>query len=71
MPHVKAESCGDCGTYLKMVYQEKDPQVEPVADDLATLVLDAKMEDEGFRPQQHQSFPVPGGMMIGYRAATF
>lgn len=39
---VKAESCGDCGTYLKMVYQEKDPKVEPVADDLATLVLDAK-----------------------------
>lgn len=45
---VKAESCGDCGTYLKILYQEKDPQVEAVADDLASLILDAKMEGEGF-----------------------
>lgn len=44
----KAESCGDCGSYLKIFYQEKDPQVDPVADDLATLMLDAKMEEEGF-----------------------
>ena len=41
---IKAESCGDCGTYLKILYQEKDPNVEPVADDLASLVLDARME---------------------------
>lgn len=33
---VKAESCGDCGTYLKIMYQEKDPKVEAVADDLAS-----------------------------------
>jgi FdhE protein len=39
---VKAESCGDCGTYLKILYQEKDPKVEAVADDLASLVLDAR-----------------------------
>jgi hypothetical protein len=45
---VKAESCGDCGTYLKILYQEKDPKVEAVADDLASLILDAKMEQEGF-----------------------
>ncbi|MEY4922550.1 MAG: formate dehydrogenase accessory protein FdhE, partial [Pseudomonadota bacterium] len=45
---VKAESCGDCGTYLKILYQEKDPLVEAVADDLASLILDAKMEGEGF-----------------------
>ena len=32
---VKA-SCGDCGTYLKIMYQEKDPKVEAVADDLAS-----------------------------------
>ncbi|WP_118987626.1 formate dehydrogenase accessory protein FdhE [Photorhabdus sp. CRCIA-P01] len=45
---VKAESCGDCGSYLKILYQEKDPKVEAVADDLASLILDAKMEEEGF-----------------------
>lgn len=45
---VKAESCGDCGTGLKLFYQQKNPAVEPVADDLTTLVLDARMEQEGF-----------------------
>lgn len=45
---VKAESCGDCGSYLKILYQEKDANVDAVADDLASLILDAKMEEEGF-----------------------
>ncbi len=49
---VKAESCGDCGTYLKIMYQEKDPKVEAVADDLASPVLDARMEQEGFAKAQ-------------------
>lgn len=33
---IKAESCDDCGTYLKILYQEKEPKVEAVADDLAS-----------------------------------
>ncbi|WP_413529974.1 formate dehydrogenase accessory protein FdhE [Rahnella inusitata] len=45
---VKAETCDDCGAYLKVIYQEKDPQAEAVADDLATLLLDDRMEDKGF-----------------------
>ncbi|KFK93731.1 MULTISPECIES: formate dehydrogenase accessory protein FdhE [unclassified Serratia (in: enterobacteria)] len=57
---VKAESCGDCGTYLKIIYQEKDPQVEAVADDLASLVLDAKMEEEGFARSSINPFLFPG-----------
>ncbi|WP_075182434.1 formate dehydrogenase accessory protein FdhE [Pantoea sp. 1.19] len=57
---VKAESCGDCGTYLKMLYQEKDPAVEPVADDLASLVLDARMEQEGFARSSINPFLFPG-----------
>ncbi|OOH92133.1 formate dehydrogenase accessory protein FdhE [Pasteurellaceae bacterium 15-036681] len=44
---VKAESCGDCGSYLKILHQDKDPHVEPIADDLATLFLDAEMEQKG------------------------
>ncbi|AHG20324.1 formate dehydrogenase [Chania multitudinisentens RB-25] len=56
---VKAESCGDCGTYLKILYQEKDPQVEAVADDLASLVLDAKMEEEGFARSSINPFLFP------------
>lgn len=57
---VKAESCGDCGTYLKMLYQEKDPALEPVADDLASLVLDARMEQEGFSRSSLNPFLFPG-----------
>ncbi|WP_105638444.1 formate dehydrogenase accessory protein FdhE [Cronobacter dublinensis] len=57
---VKTESCGDCGTYLKILYQEKDPNVEAVADDLASLVLDARMEQEGFARSSINPFLFPG-----------
>ncbi|SQE32220.1 formate dehydrogenase accessory protein FdhE [Mannheimia haemolytica] len=46
---VKAESCGDCHSYLKVLYQDKDVNVEPVADDLATLFLDSEMEQKVFQ----------------------
>jgi FdhE protein len=45
---VKAESYGDYSNYLKILYQDKDPQAESVADDLASLALDARMGKEGF-----------------------
>ena len=45
---IRAESCGACHTYRKILYQEKDPEVEPVADDLATLALDMLMTQEGY-----------------------
>lgn len=45
---IKAETCDDCGAYLKVIYQEKDPQADAVADDLASLLLDDRMEDKGF-----------------------
>ena len=44
---VKAESCDDCSSYLKLLYLEKDSQMEPMADDLATLALDMLMDQEG------------------------
>ncbi|MBD2801008.1 formate dehydrogenase accessory protein FdhE [Xenorhabdus sp. M] len=56
---VKAESCGDCGSYLKIIYQEKDPNVDAVADDLASLILDAKMEEEGFARSSLNPFLFP------------
>jgi FdhE protein len=37
---VRAETCEQCHGYRKILYQEKDPAVEPVADDLASLNLD-------------------------------
>lgn len=57
---IKAESCGDCGTYLKILSQVKDPAVEPVADDLASLILDARMEQEGFARSSLNPFLFPG-----------
>ncbi len=44
---VKAESCGECNAYLKLLYLSKDPQMEAAADDLATLSLDMLMEQAG------------------------
>ncbi|MFH8136126.1 formate dehydrogenase accessory protein FdhE [Pantoea osteomyelitidis] len=57
---IRVESCGDCGTYMKMLYQEREPAVEPVADDLASLVLDARMEQEGFARSSLNPFMFPG-----------
>jgi FdhE protein len=45
--HAKAEACDACGSYLKIFYREKDPQSDPVADDLATLALDLLMDERG------------------------
>lgn len=44
---VQAECCESCGHYLKQVHMEKDLQVEPLADDLATLTLDLLVGEIG------------------------
>ena len=44
---VKAETCDACASYLKIMYMDKDHQVDPVADDLATLTLDLMMDEQG------------------------
>jgi FdhE protein len=46
---VEAETCDECGHYLKIVHMERDPHVEPVADDLATVTLDLLVSDAGFQ----------------------
>jgi len=45
---IRAESCGSCRTYRKILYQEKDTSVEPVADDLASLALDLLLGEAGY-----------------------
>jgi FdhE protein len=47
---IKAECCDECGSYLKIMYQDRDPNIEPVADDLATLSLDLLVGDTGKQP---------------------
>lgn len=44
---IKAESCGDCHGYLKAFYLQADPQLELVADDLASVALDGEMAQMG------------------------
>ncbi len=45
---VKAEICGECQSYSKVLYQAKDMQLDPFADDLETLGLDIKMGEAGW-----------------------
>jgi FdhE protein len=45
---IRAECCESCRTYRKILYQEKDSRVEPVADDLASLALDLLLSEAGY-----------------------
>jgi FdhE protein len=57
---VRAETCGTCKTYVKIMLQHQDPALDPVADDVATLGLDLLMRDTGFRRAAVNPF------LIGY-----
>ena len=41
------------------MFQEKDPHVEPVADDLASIFLDIEMEEKGFARSGLNPFVFP------------
>ncbi|SMO95972.1 formate dehydrogenase accessory protein FdhE [Paracoccus laeviglucosivorans] len=52
---VKAECCRECGHWVKIMYQNKNPTLEAMADDVASLGLDLMMRDTewvrgGFNP---------------------
>jgi FdhE protein len=44
---VRAECCDVCGHYLKILSMEKDHEIEPVADDLASVALDLLVSETG------------------------
>lgn len=46
---IRAECCDTCHTYRKILYQEEDGNIEPVADDLASLALDLLLSPAGYR----------------------
>ena len=48
MAAIKTECCNACHSYLKILDQDKDPHIEVIADDVASLILDIKTEEEGF-----------------------
>lgn len=47
--NVKAEVCGSCRGYLKVLDQVTEPGLDPIADDIATLGLDILVREQGFR----------------------
>jgi FdhE protein len=53
---VQAETCEECRTYVKMLYQAKDMATEPMADDLASLGLDMLVGEAGY--QRHAANPL-------------
>ena len=57
---MRAETCDDCHSYLKIVYQEKAPDADPVADDLATLALDILVDETGYTRAGPNLLLVPG-----------
>ena len=57
---VRAECCDDCKGYLKVVSLDRDRDADVVADDLATLELDAAVEEEGYRRTGFNPFALPG-----------
>lgn len=46
---IKAEVCEACNAQVKLLHQHKDSEVDPIADDVASLALDLLMRDEGVR----------------------
>ncbi|AZO32800.1 MULTISPECIES: formate dehydrogenase accessory protein FdhE [unclassified Mesorhizobium] len=57
---VKAETCDSCGCYVKILHQHKDPGLDPIADDVATLGLDMLVRETGYRRGSFNPF------LIGY-----
>lgn len=47
--NVKAETCETCHGYVKILHQQKDAALEPVADDVASLGLDLLLREGGYR----------------------
>jgi FdhE protein len=48
-PAVQAECCSECGRYLKLMHPARDHDIEPLADDLATLTLDLLVSESGLQ----------------------
>lgn len=57
---VKAETCDTCHAYAKVLYLAKEPDLDPVADDVASLALDLKEKDGPYRRATFNPF------LLGY-----
>jgi FdhE protein len=57
---LRAECCPGCSSYLKQHYLENDAAAEPLADDLASLALDIRLDEEGFHRLAPNLLLAPG-----------
>lgn len=46
---VKAETCRQCGSWVKIFYKVRNESLDPIADDVGSLGLDILMRDAGVR----------------------
>jgi FdhE protein len=46
---IKAEVCDTCSSWVKILYQNKNPSLEVIADDVASLGLDLLMKDTDYK----------------------
>jgi len=59
-PVVKAETCDECRGYVKILHQHKEVDVDPIADDVASLGLDLLVREKGYRRGAFNPF------LVGY-----
>lgn len=57
---IKAEICDSCNSWSKLLYQNKNPTLEMIADDVASLGLDLLMKETDYRRVGFNPF------LIGY-----
>lgn len=57
---IKAETCDSCNSWVKQMDQHKNPTLDPIADDVASLGLDALMQSGTWRRAGFDPF------LIGY-----
>lgn len=55
-PNIKAEACPKCKTYLKVINREKAPNLDIIADDLDSILLDEEMQKMGFAKSGRNPF---------------
>ena len=57
---IRAETCDGCGSWVKIMAQNRNPSLDPVADDVASLGLDGLMRSSAWRRAGFDPF------LIGY-----
>lgn len=58
---LRAEVCPGCNSYLKLLYLENDAEAEALSADLSSLLLDMRLEQEGYQRPAPNLLLAPGG----------